>query len=207
MALVGVLLMCIVTTKTMSQVMEQMFHPRLREVHEATTDLKVAEADLSTLSAKRGSADKALEPLQERVDNANERIAELNRNIETQGKAPSPIKKQECWIGRKTKKRFCKDIYVPQKWVGQQFADQLDAAYDERDAAVAARHAAAASVAVQVEQIADQDKHVTELRNAQREAVGIAAAFVYCDGVRQGPCRRYGRRGALVPALLRACAS
>ena len=40
--LIGVAMMCIVTTKSMSQVMEQMFHPRLRFVQEASLALKEA---------------------------------------------------------------------------------------------------------------------------------------------------------------------
>jgi len=38
--------MCMLTTKSMSQVMDQVFSPRLRQVQVATDNVKIAEAEL-----------------------------------------------------------------------------------------------------------------------------------------------------------------
>ena len=155
--------MCMVTTKSMSQVMDQVFSPRLRQVQVAADNVKLAEAELVTLRAHRGESDHALQPLErsiedaerriedanrrvdavnERMRQANNRIAEINANIQAQGKHPEPkaVKrtvKATCW--NKKKKRYpCNKTItemVEQPWAGTVFVEQLAAANAERDAA------------------------------------------------------------------------
>ena len=105
-AVFAVLLCCGLTVKSMANVLQQAYAPRLHLVQETTRAVKEAEADLATIAAQRGSADAVLAPLQMRVDDANLRIEELNARIGEQGKAPS----EKCWSvphrNKKTGKRW-----------------------------------------------------------------------------------------------------
>ena len=61
LAVLGLAAMVLVTTKTVSQVLAQGYHPRLVAVQEATAELKLAEADLVVVASKRGSVDEGRE--------------------------------------------------------------------------------------------------------------------------------------------------
>ena len=90
--LLGVLMMCVVTTKSMSQVMEQMFHPRLRYVQAANADLKVAQAGFAKIEAQKGGAEATAKPLTESVERLDAQIADLNKSL--QGLGPQPLPPQ-----------------------------------------------------------------------------------------------------------------
>ena len=68
LAVLGLAAMVLVTTKTVSQVLAQGYHPRLVAVQEATAELKLAAADLVVIASKRGSVDEGVKPLQARVE-------------------------------------------------------------------------------------------------------------------------------------------
>ena len=91
LAVLGLAAMVLVTTKTVSQVLAQAYHPRLVAVQEATAELKLAEADLVVIASKRGSVDKGREAAAgARRAGQMPRIAELNKLIGEQGEAPKP---------------------------------------------------------------------------------------------------------------------
>ena len=90
LAVLGLVAMVLVTTLTISQVLAQAYHPRLVAVQEATAELKLTEANLEVVASKRGSIEEGLKPLQTRVEQANARIAELNKLIGEHGEAPKP---------------------------------------------------------------------------------------------------------------------
>ena len=188
-ALFAVLLCCGLTVKSMANVLQQAYAPRLHLVQETTRAVKNTQADLATIAAQRGSADAALAPLQARVDEANQRIEELNARIGEQGKAPATVCSPIWKKNKKGKSYKAGQKCSTPKWIGQQFADQLPAAMAERDAAILARDAASGNVSAEVERIAQQEKLVTAAKAAQREAItdsqvhGFAAMLLAKDPV------------------------
>lgn len=214
-ALIGVAAMVLVTTKTVGTVLGQAYHVRRLAVIEATDTLKLAEADLATVTATKGSANQALAPLQIRVDEANKRLAELNDLIAQQGKAPATVCTKIPHRDKKTGRRWTEMKCSTPKWAGQQFADQLVTALSERDAAVTARDAAAQAVGGEVERVASQEKLVAEARAQQRDAVmnsqlhdfaGIVLGKDAVD-ISEQELNWFLRLFVLVPALLIAAAS
>ncbi len=214
LAVVGVAAMVVVTTKTVATVLGQAYHVRRLAVIEADATVKLAEADLARIAATRGSADEALKPLQTRVDQANNRIAELNELIRQQGEAP----KQRCWKeNRRNSKgrRYQVTKCSTPPWAGQQLVDRLDEATAERDAALAARNMAAGKVGNEVERVAAQEKAVAEARARQRDAVmnsqlhdfaGVVLGKDALD-ISEQELNWFLRVFVLVPALLIAAAS
>ena len=89
--LLGVLMMCVVTTKSMSQVMEQMFHPRLRYVQAANAELKVAQAVLAKIEAQKSGAQSTAKPLTESVERLDAQIADLNKSLQGLGDRKSVV--------------------------------------------------------------------------------------------------------------------
>lgn len=178
LAIVGVAMMCVVTTKSMSQVMEQMFHPRLRHVQTASADVKKAEGELATLVATRSAVGAKLRPLEQDVDDASKALSDMNKLIEEQGKAPVPreVKKtvnSTCRNKKGVKFRCKKTVteMVQDPWVGQQFADQLPELMAKRDEAVTKRDAITHDVAAVDQAVAAQEEVITSLRDKQLTAV------------------------------------
>lgn len=178
LATVGLVCMCIVTTKAMAQVMEQTYSPRLRQVQQSADKLKLAEAELRNRITERSAAVKPLDQAETDVKAADANIEQLNQRISEQGAAPAnraikvPVK-STCRNKRGEKYRCTKTVtrYERVPWVGQQFADQLPAAIAKRDDMVAKRDAAQAEVSKIDSEISAQEKVVAEAKSAERDAV------------------------------------
>ena len=94
LATIGLICMCLVTTKTMATVMEQTYNPRLRQVVQANDEVKLAEGDLATIVAKREAEKLPLAQLEADVKAAEEEIKQLNERISEQGAAPADREKK-----------------------------------------------------------------------------------------------------------------
>ena len=217
LAVLGLAAMVLVTTKTVSQVLAQAYHPRLVAVQEATAELKLAEADLVVVASKRGSVDEGLKPLQARVDQANARIAELNGLIGEQGEAPAAKKSVKSPPATSADRARVDDHHSSSRrtWAGQQLVDQLPAAIAERDAAVAALNAASGLAGREVERVAAQERLVADARNQQRQAVMNSQLHDFTGmllgkdpiDVTDTQLHQFLRIFVLVPSLLIAAAS
>jgi len=213
-AYVAVTAMILVTAKGVAQVLASAYHPRLVAVQDARSELSLAEAELAVAASKRGTASTALEPIQKRVDDANERIAELNQRVSEQGQAP----KQNCWkVWHRNKrgKQWSETKCATPPWAGQQFADQLQGAFSERDAAVAALKTSASALAAEAEAFSSREKRVAELRDNHRRAVmnsqlhDLAGMLLGVDPteISDAAMHQFLRIFIIVPALLIASAS
>jgi hypothetical protein len=215
LAIAAVLMMAFVTTKTMAQVMQQTYAPRLSQVQQAARALKKAEANLETADIQRAPADKDLQRLEEDVRDSQKRIADLSTLIVNQGHAPKPV---------------CSPVYKKNangvtykagvtcstpKWAGQQFADQLDAAKRDLATAIAKRDKLAADVASQAELARDRQVTTDRFRDAWRAAVnnsvlhGLTAMFYGVDplDLSEGQVNGFLRLFILVPSVMVALAS
>ena len=109
----------VVTTKSLSQVGEQMFSQRLVEVHKAKTALEIAEAN--NAGAIDNDADK-----RERIKALDTEIETLLKQLKEFGKPPEP--KQVCTTtqGRRGVIKSCRIVTPP--WAGETIQKQtLDA--------------------------------------------------------------------------------
>ena len=223
LAVLGVAAMVLVTTKTVATVLGQAYHVRRVAVIEATADVKLAEADLARIQATRGSADTALAPLQKRVDEANKRIAELNRT--------SPLRARR--RSRAPRSRRCRrpagTASTPRNGRARRPSPSMCRCHGRGNSwstgstprspsampAVTARDAAAGKVGGEVERVADQEKVVAEARSHQRAAVmnsqlhDFAGVVLGKDAVdvSEEELNWFLRLFILVPALLIAAAS
>lgn len=222
LAAIGLVCMCIVTTKAMSQVMEQTYSPRLRQVQQAAGTLKLAEADLKTIIAKRDAAVKPLEHLEKDVKDAEANIQRINDLIAQQGAAPADRELKEsykatCYNKRKRAYTCWKTRIRYQKvdWAGQQFADQLPDSIDKRAEAVAKRDAQQADVSDLDQQVAAQEKVVAKAKSAERDAVSNSqlhsfTAMVFGKDpveVTDAEVHWFLRLFILIPAIMIAAAS
>ena len=89
--LVGVLAMIGVTTKTVSQALEQQFHGRLIDVQETTADLKLAEAQLDLAERKRTGAMALSDPKVADVASIDAKIVETQKSLQAMGAQPKPV--------------------------------------------------------------------------------------------------------------------
>ena len=202
--LLGVLMMCVVTTKSMSQVMEQMFHPRLRFVQTASADLKIAQAEYGKIDAQRGGAQANAKPLTESVERLDAQITELNKSLQGLGPRPRPIAiAPRPWTDKKGIRHKGVTTYRDAPWSGDAIIAQINDARAKRQQAAERQNDAGMTV-VNFDQHrrASQPGHDQGKRLA-RSGQQFAAAFVHRDGVRQRPGRGDRWRGALVPAVLR----
>src|SRR4051812_13760891 len=86
--LVGVIAMCLVTTKSVSQVMEQMFHPRLKFVQEANVKLHEAEGVLAKLESDRSNKQAPVDAKGVQLEAIDKQISELNESLKIYGAIP-----------------------------------------------------------------------------------------------------------------------
>jgi hypothetical protein len=215
LAIAAVLMMAFVTTKTMAQVMQQTYAPRIHQVQQATRALKQAEAGLETIGIKRVPADNDLPRLEQDVRDSQKRINDLNTLIATQGQAPKPVCSP---VYKKNSKGVTYKAGVTcstPKWAGQQFADQLAAAKSDLETAIAKRDKLAAGVASQAEAAQDRKVAIDQLRDAWRAAVensvvhGLTAMFYGVDplDLNEGQVNGFLRLFILVPSVMVALAS
>jgi hypothetical protein len=222
LAAVGLVFMCVVTTKALSQVMEQTYSPRLRQVQQASDELKIAEAELKTRVTERDAAANPLKQAEADVKEAETNVQRLNDLIAQQGAAPADRKIPESYKGtcynKRKKPYMCwkkRDRFEHVSWAGQQFADQLPAAIAKRDEMVAKRRAAQDALDVVVATVVSQEKVVAKAKSAERDAVGMSqlhsfTAMVYGKdpvAVTDAEVHWFLRFFILIPSIMIASAS
>ena len=172
--LIGVGMMCIVTTKSMSQVMEQMFHPRLRFVQEASANLNVARADLNKIVQQKESLANEVKPMTESVERLDAQIADLTKTVQGVG-APPAAKKVQVQVKRFNKRGrpyFTNGYkYVDVVWQGKAIMDQVNDARNKREEAAVKRDEKAKGIGELDRQIAQQQAVVTAKANNKQVAV------------------------------------
>lgn len=216
--LIGVGMMCIVTTKSMSQVMEQMFHPRLRFVQEASANLKVAQDERDSVILKKESLAAEVKPMTESVERLDAQITELNKTVQGVGAAPAP-KKVPVQVRRFNKRG--KPYYVTGyklvdvTWEGRAIMDQISDARQKRDVAAAKRDDKAKGIADLDAEIAQKQAVVTAKANDKQTAVTNSqlhsfSAMVFGKDpveVTDGEVHWFLRFFVLIPALMIAISS
>ena len=115
----------VITTKSLSQIGEQMFSQRLVEVHKAQTDLEIAEAN--NQGAIKDHASKL-----ERIEALDAEIESFTKGLKEFGKPPEP--KQVCNIiqTRRGPNKTCR--MVPSPWAGETMQKQLVDTRNKRNA-------------------------------------------------------------------------
>lgn len=214
--LLGVLMMCVVTTKSMSQVMEQMFHPRLRYVQAASANLRVEQSNLAKLEAQKGSAEAHSKPMTESVERLDAQLLELNKSLQGLGPRPKPIAiPPKPWTDKRGKRHKGVTTYTNPPWSGDALIKQIEELNAKRQAAAEQQTSAGMTVVNFDEQIADQRNIVTAKENAHREAVTNSqlhsfTAMVFGKDpveVADGEVHWFLRFFVLIPALMIALAS
>ena len=194
--LIGIIAACGITVKSVSQVGEQMFKPRLRMVQEANLELTKAKNKLTEIKTGEGSAKVNLDPLeldvrdaQTKVSEAQKAISENNKNIELNSPAPAPrIEKYSCnqtkSNGKKGKARKVWTVKatcsktVQDPWTGLVFVEKAPAL--EKDVVdakavlaekITARNAALGNVTNVAEAVAAQQSVIAEKEGELQAAV------------------------------------
>ena len=215
--LLGVLMMCVVTTKSMSQVMEQMFHPRLRFVQTANAELKFEQANFAKIEAQKSGAEATAKPLTESVERLDAQIADLNKSLQGLGPQPLP-RKVTVRVKRNQGKRVWYEnvtTYKEMPWQGKALVDQINDAREKRREAAEMQNDAGMTVVNFDEQLASQRSIVTKRENTLREAVNNSqlhsfTAMVFAKDpveVTDSEIHWFLRFFVLVPALMIALAS
>jgi hypothetical protein len=222
LAIAGMLLMCFVTTKSMAQVFDQVFSPRLNQVREATDVLKRAKGDVATLEAKKAAAEADVKPLSESVDGLDKQITSLNDSLQAMGEAPKPYVEKQAYKAtcsdRKGRTWSCnktRDVWKTPDYAGKPVIAQIDDAREKREEAAAKRDEAGKVVTAIDTEIADGQNKVTELESAKRKAVGESqlhsfTAMVFGKDpvdVTDGEIHTFLRLFVLLPALAISFAS
>ena len=115
----------VITTKSLSQIGEQMFSQRLVEVHKAQTNLEIAEAD--NAGAIENDKNK-----HERIEALDAEIKSLIKQLKEFGKPPAPAQVCTTTQGRRGTVKNCK--MVTPVWAGETIQKQLLDARARRNA-------------------------------------------------------------------------
>ena len=145
LSIVVLMFAVIVTTKSLSQVGEQMFSQRLVEVHKAETALKIAEANNKGAIEDHASKHERIEALDAEIESFVKQLKEF-------GKPPQPKQVCNTTQGRRGFVKTCR--MVPSPWAGEIMQKQLIDTRNKRNAMDAetaasakARDAATAAIA------------------------------------------------------------
>lgn len=172
--LVGALMMCVVTTKTMSQVMEQMFHPRLRFVQEASLDLMKAESRLEMVRHEESSANSALGPLNDDVRRIDEQILSKEESLRAMGPQPKAVCTNAVY-GKRMKsgrRQLIRGARCTQpEWPGKTILAALDHLQAEKAEAVGKRDAAQRETAAKTNIVAAEEAAMTVAAGKHQKAV------------------------------------
>ena len=217
--LVGVLAMIGVSTKTISQALEQQFHGRLIEVQETTAELKLADAQLDLAERKRTGAMALSNPKVADVASIDAKIVETQKSLQAMGAQPKPVCTKAVY-GKKNRKTGKRPLLqgakcTQPKWAGTALLQQLDTLQAERAEAASNRDLAVqASAAIETD-IAAAKIAVAEAADKQREALSQSQLHSFV-GMVQGKAPvavtddelfRFLRLFIFVPALLIAGSS
>lgn len=164
LAIVGIVMAAGVTTKSVSQLGEMMFHPRLAEASKARTTLKEAEADRGTIDNRIAQADARVAQYAAEAASLEKRTTEASAQL-----AGLPGQRCERLSGTNSRgKRYSYMRCVTDPRTAT-IAGSLKSAGDER--AVVARNLAEARAARAQLDRAAADRRVTEAEGAYRDAV------------------------------------
>ncbi len=164
LAIVGIVMAAGVTTKSVSQLGEMMFHPRLAEASKARTLLKEAEADRGTIDNRIAQADARVAQYTAEAASLEKRTTEASSQL-----AGLPGQRCERLSGTNSRgKRYSYMRCVTDPRTAT-IAGSLKSAGDER-AVVAKNLAEARAARAQLDRAA-ADRRVTEAEGAYRDAV------------------------------------
>ena len=164
LAIVGIVMAAGVTTKSVSQLGEMMFHPRLAEASKARTTLREAEADRGTIDNRIAQADARVAQYAAEAAALEKRTTEASSQL-----AGLPGQRCERLSGTNSRgKRYSYMRCVTDPRTAT-IAGSLKSAGDER-AVVAKNLADARAARAQLDRAA-ADRRVTEAEGAYRDAV------------------------------------
>ncbi|KMO34418.1 ATPase [Methylobacterium tarhaniae] len=164
LAIVGIVMAAGVTTKSVSQLGEMMFHPRLAEASKARTILKEAEADRGTIDNRIAQADARVAQYTAEAAALEKRTTEASAQL-----AGLPGQRCERLSGTNSRGKrynYLRCVTDPRTAT---IAGSLKSAGDER-ALVAKNLAEARAARAQLDRAA-ADRRVTEAEGAYRDAV------------------------------------
>ncbi|UHC14701.1 ATPase [Methylobacterium currus] len=164
LAIVGIVMAAGVTTKSVSQLGEMMFHPRLAEASKARTTLKEAEADRGTIDNRIAQADARVAQYAAEATALEKRTTEASSQL-----AGLPGQRCERLSGTNSRGKrynYLRCVTDPRTAT---IAGSLKSAGDER--AVVARNLTEARAARAQLDRAAADRRVTEAEGAYRDAV------------------------------------
>jgi hypothetical protein len=164
LAVVGIVMAAGVTTKSVSQLGEMMFHPRLAEASKARTTLKEAEADRGTIDNRIAQADARVVQYAAEAAALEKRTAEASSQL-----AGLPGQRCERLSGTNSRGKrynYLRCVTDPRTAT---IAGSLKSAGDER--AVVAKNLTEARAARAQLDSAAADRRVTEAEGAYRDAV------------------------------------
>jgi hypothetical protein len=164
---IGIICCIGVTTKSVSQVMEQMFHTRLRVVQEATTRLheaqaKIASAELGATTAKDPSNANA-----GMISELNKQIDEVTKSLALYGTPPKPVR--SCIKIKKSGKLSCST--TTPKWSGASAQQTRDDLITKRDELMATGTALSSKVATATEGLLAVQADLTAAEDVRKRAV------------------------------------
>ena len=219
LALVGVLFACIVSTKTLAQVMEQMFHPRLHEVQETMAGLKSAEARLELAETRRSGSSSISDPKVADVAKIDDKIVATQASLKEMGPPPKPVCTRAVY-GKKNRRTGKRPLLQGAKctqpeWPGKMLLAQLETLQGERAAAAGARDAAVratagidADIAAAKVAVSDAaDDHGEAVANSQLHSFTAMIFGIDPRDVTEAQLHWFLRFFVLVPAGLIACTS
>ncbi|WP_245442698.1 ATPase [Methylobacterium terrae] len=164
LAVIGIVMAAGVTTKSVSQLGEMMFHPRLAEASKARTVLKEAEADRGTIDNRIAQADARVAQYAAEAAALEKRTTEASSQL-----AGLPGQRCERLSGTNSRGKrynYLRCVTDPRTAT---IAGSLKSAGDER-AVVAKNLAEARAARAQLDRAA-ADRRVTEAEGAYRDAV------------------------------------
>ncbi|WP_018262902.1 hypothetical protein [Methylobacterium sp. WSM2598] len=164
LAVIGIVMAAGVTTKSVSQLGEMMFHPRLAEASKALSVLKEAQADRASLDTRIGQADARVAQYTAESQALEKRSSEASSQL-----AGLPGQRCERLQGTNSRGRrysYMRCVTDPRTAT---IAGSLKSAGDER--AVLARNLAEARAARAALDRGASDRRVTEAEVAYRDAV------------------------------------
>jgi hypothetical protein len=171
LALTGAVMMVGVTTKSLSQVFEQTFHPRLRQVQMASNDLRIAQKEVEILQSSKESPVSQAAIANEQLARLDAEISDMNKTLQGFGKRPEA---KTVKVGtRKNSEGKWVNIYktIQPDWPGTALMDQIDDAREKRDELLS-RHRALSEKSARVSaQVTNAEAAVTARKADVQDAV------------------------------------
>jgi hypothetical protein len=213
--LVGVVMMILVTGKTVSQALEQQFHGRLVEVQQATGELKLAESHLDLVERQRTGRVTIADPKIADVAAIDVKITETQKSLQVMGAKPKPVCIKVSHRNPKTGQRWTTPQCSTSKWPGDALLAQLDVLQTERSAAAGNRDVSVQASAELETAIASAKIAVSDAADKQRKAISDSqlhsfTAMIYGVDpvdVTERQLHWFLRFFVLFPAGMIACAS